>query len=276
MPRTARVADLVEAYDGFLLDAYGVLKDSAGALPGAVELLAALRAARKPFAVVTNDASRLPSTVSRGLAAIGLDVPATDIVTSGALLAPHFAACGLVGARCVVLGTADSRAYVEDAGGVVAPLDGRADIDAVIVCDDAGYDFLPGLEAALSAAVKALDAGRSVSLVLPNPDLVYPKGGGQLGVTAGSAALVIETALQRRYPGRGLMFAALGKPRPAMFEEARRRLGVARPLMVGDQLETDIAGALAAGIDAVLVDGVSRWTDAAAIQPTWLLPSLVA
>jgi HAD superfamily hydrolase (TIGR01459 family) len=277
VPRSARVADLVDAYDGFLLDAYGVLKDGAGALPGARELLATLRAAGKPYVVVTNDASRLPETVSRGLAAIGLDVPAADVVTSGSLLAPYFAAQRLVGARCLVLGTDDSRAYVAEAGGSIAALDGATDIDAVIVCDDDGYDFRSGLDAALSAAVRALDAGRDVSLVLPNPDLVYPKGNGQLGFTAGSVALLIETALRRRYPDRDLAFDALGKPRPAMFEEGVRRLGVARPLMVGDQLETDIAGAIAAGIDAVLVEGVSRWSPHAtsAIRPTWLLANLV-
>jgi len=276
VPRTARVVELVDAYDGFLLDAYGVLKDAAGALPGAVELLYRLRAAGKPYLVVTNDASRLPDTVSRSLAALGLDVAPSAVVTSGSLLAPHFAARGLAGARCLVLGTPDSYRYVEEAGGALAPLDGRAEIDALVVCDDDGYDLRRGLDAAVSAGVRALDAGRDLALVLPNPDLVYPKGGGLFGVTAGSIALVVEAALRRRYPDRGLAFVALGKPRPAMFEEARRRLGVARPLMVGDQLETDIAGALAVGIDAVLVEGVSRWSPGAAVEPTWLLPSLEA
>jgi HAD superfamily hydrolase (TIGR01459 family) len=276
VPAAATIATLIDTYDGFLLDAYGVLKDASGALPGAVDLFARLRAAGKPFAVVTNDASRSPETVARGLAAIGLDVAARDIVTSGSLLTPHFAAAGLVGARCMVLGTRDSEAYVADAGGALVPIDASADIDAVIVCDDAGFDFLPGIEAALSAAVRAVDAGRALALVLPNPDLVYPKGGGQLGFTAGAIALLLETVLRRRHPDRDLAFTALGKPRPAMFDEGRRRLGVARPLMIGDQLETDIAGALAAGIDAALVEGVSRWSPGAAIEPTWLLPSLLA
>ena len=127
------------------------------------------------------------------------------------------------------------------------------------------------------SAVRALDGGAPVALVLPNPDLVYPKGGGGLGVTAGSAALVIETGSRGGIPGRGLAFAALGKPEPGHVRSSRGAGSASRrPLMVGDQLETDIAGALTAGIDAALVDGVSRWTDAAAITPTWLLPSLVA
>jgi ribonucleotide monophosphatase NagD (HAD superfamily) len=49
-------------------------------------------------------------------------------------------------------------------------------------------------------------------------------------------------------------------------------------VMIGDQLETDIAGARAAGIDAALLAGVSHWTPeggaAAAIIPRYLLASL--
>jgi putative hydrolase of the HAD superfamily len=45
----------------------------------------------------------------------------------------------------------------------------------------------------------------------------------------------------------------IAKPDPAIYHEGARRLGVslARTLMVGDRLDTDIAGALNAGIPAV-------------------------
>ena len=44
--------------------------------------------------------------------------------------------------------------------------------------------------------------------------------------------------------------------------------------MIGDQLETDIAGAHAAGIAAALVAGISRWDRDAAIAPTYLLATI--
>jgi ribonucleotide monophosphatase NagD (HAD superfamily) len=47
--------------------------------------------------------------------------------------------------------------------------------------------------------------------------------------------------------------------------------------MVGDQLETDIAGARAAGVATALLAGVSRWEHAqgaAAVAPAWLLDTL--
>jgi HAD superfamily hydrolase (TIGR01509 family) len=79
------------------------------------------------------------------------------------------------------------------------------------------------------------------------------------------------------YHDARLAFDRLGKPEPHLFAEAARRLAIepARLVMVGDQLETDIAGARAAGIDAALLAGVSRWDDRdAALAPTYLLGTI--
>ncbi|MCE9578277.1 MAG: HAD-IA family hydrolase [Deltaproteobacteria bacterium] len=274
-PQPARLGALLDRYDGVLLDAYGVLNDARGALPHARELIAALNARGQRFAIVTNDASRSPATLAARFAGMGMAIAPAQIVTSGQLIAPHLRGLGL-GAdhRCLVLGTDDSRAYVAAADIEVVDLAHRDPIDAIAVCDDAGSPFLAGIEAALSAAIRAMDAGRPIALVLPNPDLVYPKGPGEFGFTAGAMALLIETALLRRHADAP-RFAHLGKPQPLPFALAAERLGTRRLLMIGDQLETDIAGARAAGLDAALVAGVSRWTpERTGPAPTWLLDSL--
>ena len=264
---------LLARYRGFIIDAYGVLVDAGGALPGARELLAALADRGLPYVVATNDASRSPATCARRFAALGLAIPAEQVVTSGELLAAHVP---LAGARTCVLGTADSIDYAVAAGAVVVPLAPGMTIDALAVCDDAGFDFLTGSELALSACVRALDAGRALTLVLPNPDLVYPKAAGELGFTAGAIALLIETALARRFHGAAPRFVHLGKPERHLFDRAVARLGqpAADVVVLGDQLETDIAGAAAAGLASALVAGVSRWSAAAAICPTWLVDGL--
>ena len=152
-----------------------------------------------------------------------------------------------------------------------------AEVDALVICDDAGFEFLAGMNAAVTACVRALDAGRPLALIVANPDLVFPRGPGALGFTAGTMAAMIDAVLRRRYAAPPT-FVALGKPAPAIFAAARARLGdPPRLLMVGDQLETDIAGARAIGIDAALVAGVSVWRDgvvAAALAPHWLLDAL--
>jgi len=191
----------------------------------------------------------------------GLAVAEDRILSSGGLIAPHFAAHGLAGARCLVLGTDDSRELVAEAGGQVCAIDPAGDYDAVVVCDDGGFPFLDGINAALSALFRGLDAGRDVRMILPNPDLVFPAGSGTYGFTSGSIALLLEAALARRYPERPPRFERLGKPHRPLFDEAVRRMsGAGELVMIGDSLETDIAGALACGIDAaLLVTGVTRW-----------------
>jgi HAD superfamily hydrolase (TIGR01450 family) len=278
------MSELLERYPGILLDVYGVLLDASGPLPGARELLGELAMRSKPYAIVTNDASRSIATYVARFAQFGMTIPRERIVTSGSLIPAYFDLHGLADARVCVLGTTDSEAYVRAGGGAIVPLAQGLEIDVLAVCDDAGFEFLPGLEWAFSAVVRAIEAGRQVRLVLPNPDLVYPKKAGELGFTAGAMALVIEAALARRFPGQRWMFDRLGKPEPYLFYEAAKRLGIAREqlVMIGDQLETDIAGARAAGCDAALLAGISRWhaqeqstdPDARALAPTWLLDRL--
>lgn len=273
-PTPTTIAALLGRYDGLLIDAYGVLVDAAGLLPGAAALFAELARRGTPHAIVTNDASRSRATWVARFAGHGITVTADQIVTSGSLLPGYFRARGLAGARTCVLGTDDSVDYVRDGGGVPIALEPGMEIDALAVCDDSGTPFVDGIELAFSAVVRAVRAGRTPALVLPNPDLVYPKASGEYGFTAGAMALVIEAALTRRFPGSGLRFDHLGKPAPHLFAEARRRLGAPRVVMIGDQLETDVAGARAAGIDAALLAGVSHWDPTSAIAPTYLLATI--
>ncbi len=289
-PRPVAITELIDRYDGILLDAYGVLVDARGILPGAAELLAELDRRGRAWAIVSNDASRSQATYARRFAGYGARVPEANVVTSGSLLPPYFRAHGLVGARTFVLGTEDSAAYVVEGGGVPVAVTHapdverggehpRVEIDALAICDDSGFDFLPGVESAFNAVVRAVEAGRTPALILPNPDLVYPKGDGELGFTSGTIALMIEAALARRFPAKRLAFARLGKPEPHLFLEAARRLAIApdRLVMIGDQLETDIAGARAAGLHAALLAGVSRWEHAhetSSVVPEYLVTTL--
>ena len=273
-PRPTTIAELLATYDGVLLDAYGVLVDARGPLPGAAALIAELNHRGLPYAIVTNDASRSVATYVARFAGFGLAIAGERIVTSGSLVPGYFRERGLHGARTCVLGTPDSVAFVVEGGGVPVPATPGMDIDAVAICDDAGTPFLAGIELTFSAIVRAVEAGRRPALVVPNPDLVYPKGEREYGFTAGAMALLVETALARRFPRAQLAFERLGKPEPHLFREGARRIGAARVVMIGDQLETDIAGALGANIDAALVAGVSRWTERDAIAPTYLLSDL--
>lgn len=277
-PERVTIDELAQRYSALLLDAYGVLVDGSGILPGAANLLRAIGASGRSFLVLTNDASRLPETMAERFHSLGLAIDVSRIITSGMLLAPYFQLQGLSGARCMVLGTPDSAEYVRQAGGDIVPVRADSDIDALVVCDDEGYPFLQGVEAALSAVARRISADERIALILPNPDLIYPRARASYGFTSGAVALLIEAGLMRLFPdcpGPELRFIRLGKPHQPMFTRARELAGTDSLVMVGDQLQTDIAGAHAAGIASALVEtGVSRWIPGEPIQPDYLLTLL--
>ena len=271
------IGALIERYELVLFDAYGVLVHSAGALSGAQQTIARLNALGKPYAVLTNDASKLPATAAQRYAGFGLDIPVERIISSGLLLVDYFDRHRLHGARCIVLGTPDSNRFVEQAGGSIVPADSPCDM--LVVGDENGYNFVETVDATLSTLFRTIDAGEHVRLVLPNPDLIFPHGEDRFGIAAGSVALIIESALRRRYPQRtDLVFDRLGKPQGDLYEAAMTRFGTRNAVMIGDQIETDIAGATACGIDSALIaTGVSVVKHAAlatAIRPTYWMPSL--
>ncbi len=268
---------LIEAYDALLFDAMGVLVHREGPLPGVPELIAALNHRSKPYYVLTNDASKLPVTLAERFNGFGLDIDADRIITSGRLLDGYFRENHLAGARCAVLGPPDSARYATDAGGrVVAP---GGDFDVLVIGDEEGYPFLETVDAVLSALFKKADRGDDLHLVVPNPDLIYPKSDSSYGFTCGTLAMMFESALRYRYPDRdGYRFARLGKPHGPIFDAALEKCGTRHVVMIGDGIETDIRGANAFGLDSALV--TTGVTGGAAgelpgdIRPTYFLRSL--
>jgi len=279
VPHTT-VRHLLDSYSVLLLDAYGVLNCGDEVLPGARELLSHLHENGRQYWVLTNDGSRLPDTASRRLLGLGLAIPPERIITSAALIAPYFAQHGLAGAHCVVLGTEDSHRAVRDAGGLVVAADTCQRADVLVICDEGGYPFLPTLNAALNLVFRTIDdLGAPPVLLQANPDFLFPRAGGRFGFTAGSIAMLLEQAIALRYPDLDeVRCDRLGKPFPAIFEEAHRRSTTMSMLMIGDQLDTDILGAVSFGIDAALVaSGLHRPGQLhanAVARPTFLLSSL--
>lgn len=275
--RSTTLPALIERYDALLFDAYGVLVHGTGLMPGAVEARDVLEASGKPWFVVTNDASKLPATAAARYRRLGLDLDPDRIVTSGMLLAPWFERDGLRGARCAVLGPPDGVRYAELAGGEIVPPD--ADFDVLVIADETGFPFLDHMDAALTTLFRCIDAGRPPRLVVPNPDIIYPDGIDAFGFAAGSIALMFEAALARRYPLRPeLRFVRLGKPEPHLYDHALALAGTRDAVMIGDQIETDIAGAIAAGIDSALITQGVSLADLDGVpvdqRPTWRIASL--
>jgi 4-nitrophenyl phosphatase len=108
----------------------------------------------------------------------------------------------------------------------------------------------------------ALLVRSGVPFYATNPDKTFPTPRGQIpGAGAWIAVIVTATGVEPVYAG---------KPAPYLFELARTRLGTTKEqtLVVGDRLETDIAGGQAAGMPTALVlSGVSTRKQAERWKP---------
>lgn len=254
---------LCEAYDVALLDLDGVVYIGPDAVPGAPAHLDAAAAAGMRLAYVTNNAARPPAEVARHLRALGVDAAAEDVVTSAQAAARLLADDLEPGSAVYVIG---GRGLFEalaerDLRPVQSP-----DDDPVAVVSGYHRDITWGTVTDGAILVRA-----GLPWVASNTDLSVPTPRGH---GPGNGVLVEAVA---RFSGRSPVVA--GKPRPPLFEETVRRVGGARPLVVGDRLDTDIEGARAAGYDSLLV--LTGVTDLAVLvaapepmRPTYLSSDL--
>lgn len=243
--------ELCHRFDGFLFDAYGVLVDSDGILPGAHDFLQRLRELKKPFRIISNDASTTPEAKVERWASRGLFLEPDHLITPWQVLASAQTPVALDGLGCFLIGTPLSRMMLWSAGGEL--VDTASALDVLIIADEVDDHVLHRCDEALSLVTEAIHLGREVQLLLVNPDLIYPSARG-FGFTAGSLALMFESALERLFH-RPFRFRPIGKPQPYLYEMGLSQLGVPRErvCMIGDQLETDVAGALEVGLSAVLI-----------------------
>lgn len=252
----------LQAYDGVLLDLDGCLWVGDRAIDGAPEAVAALRAAGKRIAFLTNDPARSPDEYVRKLWRLGFQASAGEVVTVGTATEHHLAQRS--GGSAFVIGTQAFVDHVALAGlRIVNGTDLASRADVVAVAGHARFDYAQ-LRTATQAALRGaylVGAGRDA--IFPMPDGAWPGTGAILAA--------LETAAGRTAD------VITGKPEPPMYEAARAVLGDGRLLAVGDRLDSDVAGAHAAQLDCALVlTGVTSALQAARAdpQPTYTCPSL--
>jgi HAD superfamily hydrolase (TIGR01450 family) len=249
---------MLRAYAGVVLDLDGVVIRRGEAIAGAPGAVAALRAAGVGVAFATNNSTRTPEQVADVLHAAGVPAEPCEVVTSS------LAAAELLepGTRCLVVGMDGLRAALAARG--CEEVRGHAAAQAVVVGLDRALTYED-----LRLATLALRAG--ARFVASNADRTFPTAGGlEPGAGAIVAALV---AASDREP------EVAGKPNPPLFRTAAAHLPDGPLLMVGDRLDTDVAGAAALGWDTALVlTGVSTRGELAAshLTPTVVADSLAA
>jgi glycerol 3-phosphatase-2 len=253
---------VLDDYDVLLADLDGTVFKGGVAVDGAHEALDG-----REIVYITNNASRSPGQVAEHLRQMGFEAGAGQVLTSAQ------AACTLAND---LLDDRDvprtgRRAYVVGAGSF-RELAAEAGFEIVDTADDRPHVVLHGHSPEtgwrqLSEAALGIRAG--AEYVASNLDTTLPS---ERGFLVGNGSLVAAVV-----SATGVTPRSAGKPLPEMFRRAVAASGARRPLAVGDRLDTDIAGGIAAGIDTLCVlTGVATHTELLRtdVRPTYIAANL--
>lgn len=243
------MTSLAQHFDCLLLDLDGTLFRGHAPTVGAVETLAAVHA-RSLY--VTNNATRSADQVATHLVELGFTATADDVVTSAQ------AAAGLLSRRL----PASSKVLIVGTDALAGEV-AAVGLEPVRLFADQPVAVVQGLsmtvcwndlaEAALAIRSGALWVASNVDPTLPT----------ERGLLPGNGSLV---AALRTATGREPVIA--GKPAAGVMYDALLRGDYRAPLVVGDRLDTDIAGANAAGMPSLMVlTGVNSARDAVHAVP---------
>ena len=221
---------LVETADVLLIDLDGVCYAGTRDIPNAASGLAAAREAGIKFQFVTNNASRTPQQVAEKLKGHQIAAAAEEVMTAAMDAVEILTQKIEPASKVLVVGTQALRDTVAQAGFEVVS---KASEQPAAVIQ--GYGAEVGW-AELSEAAYAINAG--ALFMATNLDATLPT---EKGFALGNGSLVaaVEHATgQKPFAG--------GKPFAGIYRKAAAHAGASKPLVVGDRLDTDIAGAVAA------------------------------
>ena len=231
-----------------IVDMDGVLWRGDEPMPGLQEFFAFLRQHSIDFILATNNSSRLPEQYAAKLARFGVEVTPERVLTSAQATAAYLATIAPPGTRVYPIGEEGVRRALEQHGFVLT------DEEAAYVVS--GWDRQLTWEKLATAAL-LIHAG--AGFIGTNPDSNFPTERGPVpGSGAQLAALETTTSVAP---------VVVGKPEPWMYEEALQRMGAhaEATAVIGDRLDTDIAGGVRAGLTTVLLlSGISTQADLAA------------
>jgi 4-nitrophenyl phosphatase len=263
LPDLLRAQHFVFDVDGCLALGASPGGEGGGALPGAPQVLGALKERGARIVCCTNGSARPPEVYAAGLRTHGLPIEDHEMLTPP-----------VVAAECLARERPGTEVMVLGGKGVLAPLRGRG-ISIVAAVGGARADVVlvgpvARLEAEqVQAAAHAISAGAEF-LVTSYVPVIPVRGGRTASMSAAVAAGLAHVT--------GATPTVVGKPSPMVADVARARMGAAdedRLVVVGDDPALDIALGRAVGAGTVLVlSGIVAAEEVPSL-PEWQRPDVV-
>lgn len=280
--------ELMDSYDGFILDQWGVLHNGLQPYEGVIDTLNHLRQRKKQVVILSNSSKRSDDNIER-LKKFGIKptlykaVVSAGEVTWQGLNKQEEPPFKNLGKRCYLVTRDDDRALLQG-----------LDIEVVSDIDDAEFILITSFDSP-RLKVEDLDAdfkkgvAKRIPAICANPDLV---------TVYGHERAVGPGAVAKRYHDLGGAAHLIGKPHKTIFRYAVGlfdNLIPSRILVIGDSLQHDIAGAVSCDLDTAFITSgihanafkpgmaVEQKRKAmehlaqgyAGIRPNWVLDSLI-
>jgi glycerol 3-phosphatase-2 len=251
---------LLDDYDALLFDLDGTIYRGEEPIPGADRAVEAAHRANTTVRFVTNNASRGPDEVAAHLTDIGIRATPDEVSTSAQAAAAVVADKLAAGATVLVVGSSSLEHEIHLVGLATVRQHSEA-VQAVVQGLSKDTSWRDLAEACVAIRAGALWVACNVDPTLPTERGPLPGNGSM--VAALRAATSSEPLIA-------------GKPAAPLIDEAVRSAHSHRPLVIGDRLDTDIAGAIATGCDSLLVlTGVATAADLLDAPPE-MRPTYVA
>ena len=268
---------ILDQYKIIFFDAFGVLKNYHGLVPGIEKTFDYIVRQNKEYYIVTNDASRSPQQLAESYHKLGLHAITPDRIISSGMLAKEYLDLKVNNGIVAYLGTNNSAHYIDSSGLHTLPVSAINytnidQVNALVLLDDEGFNWFDDLNKTINILRK-----RTIPAIVANTDNTYPlSGNNEVAIAIGGIASMIETIVGKR-------FIRFGKPDSQLFMFAydliRWRLEITKKdiLMVGDTLHTDIIGGNKFGLDTVLVLSGNTLPDDAEIRirSTGIVPTYI-
>jgi 4-nitrophenyl phosphatase len=228
--------DLESAISNLIIDMDGVLWRGETPMPGLKDFFAFLRERCINFILATNNASRRPDQYVEKLARFGVDVPQRAILTAAQATAAYLASVAPPRAPVHFIGADGLRDALTERG-------------FELVNDGARYVVVGWTKELtwemLAQATIQIRAG--AEFIGTNPDVTFPS---ERGLVPGNGSTLAAIQAATNTPPR-----IIGKPEPWLYQEAMRRMDAqaSATAVIGDRLDTDIAGGLRASIRTILL-----------------------